>query len=148
MQEDTNMQTMEAEGAQAAQEAPAMQAADAEEILIDYAEDPEENLIEWEVESVEPEPYRAEQTSAPGPEYSRAYNKHVFTWIFAFFLGSYGVDRFVRGQVGLGLLKLFTFGGFGFWTLTDFIIAVVKSYGTQYSNMEDLLFDVYGRYVY
>lgn len=28
-------------------------------------------------------------------------NKHVFAWVFCFLLGELGVDRFVRGQVGL-----------------------------------------------
>jgi TM2 domain-containing membrane protein YozV len=47
----------------------------------------------------------------------RRIDKHVFTWIGAFLLGGLGVDRFMRGQVGLGIFKLITVGGFGIWAL-------------------------------
>ena len=49
-------------------------------------------------------------------------------------LGFIGVHRFMRGQVGLGILYILTFGLFGFGTLIDFIISLVKlgSYHTDY----------------
>ena len=34
-------------------------------------------------------------------------------------LSLFSLDRFLLGQVGLGILKLITFGGFGLWWLVD-----------------------------
>lgn len=46
--------------------------------------------------------------------------------LLSLFFGSLGVDRFVMGHVGLGLLKLFTMGGFGIWWLIDVILIATK----------------------
>jgi TM2 domain-containing membrane protein YozV len=39
--------------------------------------------------------------------------------IISWSLGYLGADRFYRGEVGLGLLKLVTFGGLFIWWLVD-----------------------------
>lgn len=48
----------------------------------------------------------------------------MMTWSFAMFLGWLGVDRFYLGKIGTGILKLFTFGGYGIWTLIDIVLVV------------------------
>jgi len=49
--------------------------------------------------------------------------RHFLAVFFLSFMwGTFGVDRFYLGKVGTGILKLITFGGFGFWALIDMIL--------------------------
>ena len=43
-------------------------------------------------------------------------------FILSLFFGWLGVDRFYLGSAWLGLIKLFTFGGFFLWWLIDIIL--------------------------
>ncbi len=48
----------------------------------------------------------------------------VITLIISFLVGELGIDRFYLGQVGLGVLKLITCGGFGIWWLIDLFLVM------------------------
>ncbi|MHA6668217.1 TM2 domain-containing protein [Homoserinimonas sp. A447] len=61
---------------------------------------------------------------ASAPVTGESSKTFILTWLFAWFLGGIGVDRFYLGKVGTGLLKLFTFGGFGVWWLIDLILVL------------------------
>ena len=50
----------------------------------------------------------------------------VLTLIMSIIFGQLGVDRFIMGHIGLGILKLITFGGFGIWWLIDLILIATK----------------------
>lgn len=66
--------------------------------------------------------YQARQI--PGVFSSKSY---VTALLLSFFFGVFGVDRFYLGHVGVGLGKLFTFGGLGIWALIDFILIATKN---------------------
>jgi TM2 domain-containing membrane protein YozV len=54
---------------------------------------------------------------------SKEWRDSLVTMILSWIGGELGVDRFYRGQIGLGVLKLITAGGAGIWWLVDAIIA-------------------------
>jgi TM2 domain-containing membrane protein YozV len=57
----------------------------------------------------------------------------VLALLMSLFFGSIGVDRFIMGHIGLGILKLLTGGGFGIWWLIDVILIATKY---KFSNVK------------
>lgn len=50
----------------------------------------------------------------------------VLALVMSIIFGQLGVDRFIMGHVGLGILKLITLGGFGIWWIIDVILIATK----------------------
>lgn len=55
--------------------------------------------------------------------------------ILGIFLGMLGVDRFYKGDIGLGILKAVTFGGLFIWAIIDWFV-VPK--GIRKDNLEKI----------
>lgn len=54
-------------------------------------------------------------------------------------IGIFAVDRFALGQIGLGLLKLFTLGGFYIWWIIDIINATKRTRNYNYQILKETL---------
>jgi len=50
----------------------------------------------------------------------------VLCLVMSVIFGSFGVDHFLMGKIGTGILKLITFGGVGIWWLIDVILIATK----------------------
>jgi TM2 domain-containing membrane protein YozV len=50
----------------------------------------------------------------------------ILCLVMSVVFGALGVDRFIMGKIGTGLLKLITFGGLGIWWLVDVILIATK----------------------
>jgi len=53
--------------------------------------------------------------------------------ILSLLVGYLGIDRFYVGDVGLGIIKLITCGGFGIWVIVDWFLIMGT---TKTKNME------------
>lgn len=62
-------------------------------------------------------------------------NSPMMMLIVSIFVGSLGIDRFIIGDIGLGIGKLITCGGFGLWWLIDLFLIMDA---TKRKNFEKL----------
>jgi len=67
------------------------------------------------------------------------YKDPILILVLSIVVGSLGVDRFLLGQTGLGILKLLTCGGFGIWWIVDLFLvmdmAKEQNFNTFYENV-------------
>lgn len=59
--------------------------------------------------------------------------------VLSIFLGATGIDRFILGDVGWGILKFFTFGGLGIFTIIDWFLISDRARKVNFSKMNELL---------
>ena len=83
--------------------------------------------------------------AAPGQKVVTV-DKNLHVWVWCFLLGGLGIDRFIRGQVGIGICKLLLgWLTFGIWPLVDWIIAMVEAYGSSFGSDREFVF-IDGKY--
>lgn len=92
------------------------------------------NLPEVSIEEI-----RAKLSSLSQEEFNRVQvvplKDTLVIFLLSLFLGHYGVDRFMLGQVGLGILKLLTVGGCGIWWLIDLFLVMEETKKTNYEKI-------------
>lgn len=59
----------------------------------------------------------------------------TIAFLFAFFLGGFGADRFWLGQTGLGVVKLITCAGCGIWGLVDLFTVMNRARMYNYNKL-------------
>lgn len=106
--------------------------------------------VKWQSESNKKEPIintsDSNTSDSNTSDNKIVVNKHVFVWVCNLLCGGLGVDRFIRGQIGLGIFKLLigSWITLGIWPLVDFTISIVKSYG-NYADTNEVTF-INGKY--
>ncbi len=63
------------------------------------------------------------------------YKDPTVSIIVSLLAGGLGIDRFIIGDVGLGIGKLLTLGGLGIWTIIDWFLIMGA---TREKNLEQL----------
>ena len=54
--------------------------------------------------------------------------------------GHFGIDRFLIGDIGLGIGKLITCGGIGIWTVIDWFLIMDATRDSNFKKLQPYLF--------
>lgn len=63
----------------------------------------------------------------------------VLMLIISLLFGTLGVDRFLLGEMGLGIAKLLTCGGLGIWTVVDWFLIMQRTREVNNDNLMRVL---------
>ena len=64
----------------------------------------------------------------------------VLILIVSILVGTLGIDRFLIGDIGLGVGKLLTCGGLGIWTIIDWFLIMPATREKNMQEIQPLLF--------
>ncbi len=71
--------------------------------------------------------------------FMQSYRDPLLMLLVSLFAGSLGVDRFMLGQTGLGILKLVTCGGLGIWAIVDWFLIMGLTRDENVEKLKQLL---------
>jgi TM2 domain-containing membrane protein YozV len=60
-------------------------------------------------------------------------------FLLAWFVGWIALDRFLLGNVGVGIARILTLHGFGIWWLVDLITSMKRTREFNYNKVKNLL---------
>lgn len=60
-------------------------------------------------------------------------------FLVSFYYGCFGIDRFMLGEIGMGILELITVGLFGVWTVADWFIIGKKAERMNFNKIMELI---------
>jgi TM2 domain-containing membrane protein YozV len=72
--------------------------------------------------------------------HSSAYKDPTIMLIISILFGVFGVDRFMLGNIGLGILKLITLGGCGIWEIIDWFWVMKATREKNFKTLQQIMF--------